>query len=108
PPSPRLRGEGKGGAPLSPACGEKGASLEDVAGEVGVLDEVAEVLVDVGAVDGDGVAIAIGGLVAEGVEQALEHGVQAAGADVLLALVDLRGDVGEALDRVAREVQLHA
>src|SRR3546814_3178035 len=82
--------------------------LQDVAGEVGVLDQFAEVLVDVGAVDDHVVAVAVGGLVAQGVEQAFEHGVQATGADVLLAFVDLGGDVGEAFDRIGRELQCHA
>src|SRR5690606_40058498 len=87
---------------LLPAGGEKGHPLEDVLAEVLVLQEFAEVAVDVGAVDGDALAAAVGGLVAEGVEQALEHGVQATGTDVLLALVDLGGDVGQAVDGVGR------
>ena len=59
--------------------------------------------VDVGTVDGDRMAVAVGRFEAEGVEQALEHGVQAARADVFLAVVHLRGDVGDAFDRVLRE-----
>src|SRR3546814_2105428 len=75
---------------------------EDVAAQVLVLHQLAQVLVDVGAVDGDGAAL-VGRLEAQRVEQAFEHGVQAAGTDVLLALVDLGGDLGEAVDGRSEE-----
>src|SRR5690606_4641087 len=81
---------------------------EDVAAQVGVLHQFAQVRIDVGAVDGDAAAALVGSLVAEGVEQALEHGVQATRADVLLALVDLGGDLGQAVDGVGGERELHA
>src|SRR3546814_7447714 len=67
---------------------------EDVAAQVLVLHQPAQVLVDVGAVDGDGAAL-VGRLEAQRVEQAIEDGVQGAGQDVLLALVDLGSDLGE-------------
>src|SRR3546814_10689700 len=63
-----------------------GSGSGDVAAQVLVLHQLAQVLVDVGAVDGDGAA-RVGRLEAQRVEQAFEHGVQAAGTDVLLALV---------------------
>src|SRR3546814_15160058 len=70
---------------------------EDVAAPVLVLPQLAQVLVDVGAVDGDGAAL-VGPLEAPRVVSAFAHAVPAAGPDVLLALVDLRGDLGEAVD----------
>src|SRR3546814_18625596 len=48
---------------------------EDVAAQVLVLHQLAQVLVDVGAVDGDGAAL-VGRLEAQRVEQAFEPGVQ--------------------------------
>ena len=55
------------------------------------------------ALDWDRIATTIGRFVAQRVEQALEHGVQAARADVLLAFVDDRGDLGQPLDAVRGE-----
>src|SRR5690606_16981093 len=78
---------------------------EDVAAQVRILHQLAQVLVHVGTVDGDRLAVAIRRLIAEGIEQALEHGMQAAGADVLLALVHLRGDLGKAFDRIRGEFE---
>ena len=54
------------------------------------------------------VAVAVGGLVADRLEQPLHHRVQAAGADVLGALVDVERDLGDAPDAAGVEVQRDA
>ena len=53
-------------------------------------------------------AVAIGGFERQRFEQALEHGVQAARADVLGALVHLEGDFGDAAHAARGELELHA
>src|SRR5687767_5590505 len=81
-------------------------SLQEVAREILVTDELAQVPVDVGAVDDDLRAGLIGRIVGDRVEQPLEHGREAPRADVLLALVDLVRDLGQPLDRGGVELEL--
>src|SRR5512145_1891829 len=81
---------------------------EDVAREVLVLDDVAQALAHARRVDDDGLAAALGRIEGDVVEEALEDGVEAAGADVLGALVHLRGDLGDLGDRVLGEGEVHA
>ena len=49
--------------------------LQDVPTQVGVLDQLTEVLVHVSGIDGDGFAVAIRGFVAQRIQQALEYRV---------------------------------
>ncbi len=67
-------------------------------------------LVDIGSVDADRLALLLAGQVggAEGdlFQQPLEQGVQATGADVLGLLVDLPGDLGDALDAVLEKLDV--
>src|SRR5690606_39625606 len=101
------------GSPRTPRCGTRTSgstdpdASEDVAAQVRILDQFAQVVVDVGTVDGDRAAALVGGLVAQGVEQTLEHGGQAPGTDGLLALVDHRGDPGQAGVGVGGEGRRH-
>src|SRR5215475_1499486 len=85
--------------------------LQDVAAEVLVLHQLPEVCVDVLGVDGHlSLAIAgpLTGLVGHGLEQPFDHGLQAPRADVLGALVDVEGDLGDAPNAVGREIHLYA
>ena len=59
-------------------------------------EDRAQVRIDVGAVDGDALAVAVGRLVTQRIQQALQHRMQPARTDVLLPLVDQRGDLGAA------------
>ena len=52
--------------------------------------------------------VLVGGLVRHRLQQALHHGMQPPCADVLGALVDLEGDLGDAADAVLRKFDLHA
>src|SRR3990167_2918513 len=76
--------------------------LEDIARQIFILRQLAEVAVDVGRIDHDWRAILLAGEVAgtEGnfLQQAFEQGMQAACANVFGLLVDLPGDLGDALD----------
>src|SRR3569623_1088247 len=84
-----------------------GYASEDVAAHVLVLREPCELLSDIGAIDGEGLAGMIGGVERDGLEQPLHHRVQAACTDVLGALVDRPGDLGEAADAVVVKLQRH-
>ena len=68
--------------------------------------------VDVGGVDADRLAVLLGRDIAsaEGnlLQQPLEQRVQATGADVLGFLVDLPGDLGDALDAVLEKLDVQA
>ncbi len=64
------------------------------------VDDVRQHPVHVGLVDDDGGVAQLGRLERQLVEQALHHGVQPAGADVLGVVVDAGGEVGDPLHRV--------
>ncbi len=69
-------------------------------------------LVDVGSVDADRLAVLLGGDIgsAEGnlLQQALEQRVQATRTDVLGLFVDLPGDLGDAFDAIFEEFDVQA
>src|SRR4051812_36534470 len=67
--------------------GCKPARLKDVAAQVLVLDQCAQVVVDVAGIDQVVLAVLVGRFVGNRVEQPLEHGVQASRADIFGALV---------------------
>ena len=94
------------------ASGPGRGALQNIARQVFVLRQFAEVAVDVGRVDHDRCAILLAGQVAgaEGdfFQQAFEQGVQAACADVLGFLVDLVGNLGDALDTFGNELDAQA
>ena len=71
--------------------------LEDELGEVGVAGEAGEVGVYVGGVYGDGVAGFFGGVEGDVVEEAFEDGLEAACADVFDRVIDLDGEIREAV-----------
>src|SRR5690606_15346264 len=73
---------------------------KNVAAEVLVLDQLADAAVDVVAVDDDGGAALVGSLEGNHFHQPFHHGVQAARADVLGALVNLEGDFRDPLHAV--------
>src|SRR5689334_24695670 len=82
--------------------------LENEAAEIGVLGEVADVLMNIGGVDFRGLAAEIRRLERQLVEHTLHHGLQAPRADVLDRAVDRDRDVGERVDRVAGELDVEA
>ncbi len=98
--APPVRGKTEEGrkkkAPLLPSSAKRrssfskrrGRSLEDIPREVFVDGEFAELRVDVGGVDGQCLT-EVGTLERGVLEESLHHRVQAAGADVLGAFVDL-------------------
>src|SRR6185503_1859701 len=69
------------------AAGSASPDSQNVPGQVLVLDDLGEHPDDVGLVDPHGLVGEIGTFEGDLVEQLLEHGVQAAGADVLGVLV---------------------
>ena len=80
------------------AADSSALALEDVARQVLVLRQVGELGVDRGAVEAHRLAGAVRRVEAHLVEQALHHRREAPRADVLGALVDVEGDLGDAPD----------
>src|SRR5471032_1826013 len=82
--------------------------LQDITGQVFVLCQFAEVAVDVLGVDQDHLVVVGAGQITGAerhlFQQTLKQRVQAAGTDVLGLLVDLPGDLGDALDPVRLEL----
>ena len=97
---------------MTPATGYKIVlrGLQNIARQVFVLRQFAEVTVDVSRVDTDRFAVLLACQIAgtEGhlLQQALEQGVQATGADVFGLLVDLPIDLGQTLDAVFGELDV--
>ena len=73
-----------------------------------LLGEVADVLLHVGGVDDDLLALLVGGVEGDVVEDALHHRREAPRADILDIGVHLHGDIGDGLDGVRRELKLDA
>src|SRR5690348_1635125 len=88
-------------------CGATGAS-QHVAAEIGVLGDSAELLLDEGGVDDQGLAAPVLGLEAHLLEQFLHHRLEPPRADILDRFIDLGGDAGERLDPVVGELDRHA
>src|SRR5688572_21064703 len=95
------------GLRAGPASGRRPSPriLQHVPAEIRVLREPGEPLADVSRIDRHGLALAVFGLEAQVLEQLLHHRLQPAGADVLDALVDLRGDLGDLADRVGGDLE---
>ncbi len=85
-------------------CG-MASRLQDVAGQVLVLHQLAQVLVDVLLVDGDADAVLVGRFIRQRFEQPLQHRVQATRADVFGALVHLVRDFGDATHAARRRTR---
>src|SRR6185437_11160562 len=90
------------------AGGQPTRRLEDKARQILVLCQPVDTLVNIGCVDHDGFAGAIGGGEADFVHDALHHRMQAAGADVFHAGVHLGGDIRDCGNGVGGEVEPHA
>src|ERR1700729_3887827 len=84
-----------------------GIRLKNVPGQVGVRHNVGEPLAHVGAVDDHG-AGRLGGIEADVLQYALEHGMEPAGADIFGLLVHRHGEGRELLDCVLAEFERHA
>src|SRR4051812_31931651 len=84
------------------------ASSKNVAREVLVLDERAEMAVDVRGIDAVVLAALIGRRERNLVEETLQHRVQPPRADVFGALVDLERDLGEPHDAFLGELERDA
>ena len=83
-------------------------ALQNKPAQVGVLGEIADVLLHIGGVDLHRLAGAVGGGERNLVEHALHHGLQPPRADVLDAGIDQHRDVGDGVDGVLGEFERHA
>src|SRR5579863_7489111 len=83
-------------------------ALEDKAAQVAVARQIADVLLDKIGRDLDPLAGAIRRRKADVVEHALHHRLQAPGADILDARIDLHGDLGDRINAVGREFEIDA
>src|SRR3970282_1162764 len=77
--------------------------LEDVAAQVLVREEIAEMAIDVGCIDLDALAALVRGFERNRFEQPLEHRMQAPRADVLGPFVEAECDFGDAPDARRRK-----
>ena len=91
----------RGGKILKTAAAR--AVLQDVARQVFVFGQLAEVLINIGGVDVNAAGAAFTGAEGQFFQQALQQGVQAAGTDVFGFFVDLPSDFCDALDAVVGE-----
>src|ERR1700730_13392764 len=81
--------------------------LENVARQVLIFHQFAEIALDILAIDENVGAVAVRGIEGYGFQQPLHDGVQAPRPDVLRALIDLESHLGEALHARAGEFQVH-
>src|SRR5467141_2240177 len=81
---------------------------QDVAAQILVLDDVRELLGDVGGVNLHVFLFEIGRFERDFVENFFEDGVQAAGADVFGLLIDAGGEAGNGGDGIFGDVELDA
>src|SRR5574340_1685550 len=84
-----------------------GRASEDVLREVVVAGDAGELRLDERGVDRNRLAGATCRVVRDVLEESLHHRVQPSCADVLLALVHRKGDLGEAPDAVLGELEAH-
>src|SRR6185312_10422805 len=68
--------------------------LQHEPAQIRVTGQLADPVGDVGRIDGDSLALLVGGLEAQLLDEALHDGLEPASADVLDARVDLHGRVG--------------
>src|SRR5690606_28564405 len=79
---------------------------ENEARKVGILRKIADICIDIGAVDHDLRSGAIRRVEGNVVEHALHHCLQPPCADILHAGVEVDGDAGQSVDRVVGEFEL--
>ena len=84
------------------------ARSEDELGEVVVLYNVVETVVDVGFVDDDALVLELRRVERDVFEELFEERMEAAGADVFGLLVDVAGELGDAADGAVFEFQFDA
>src|SRR6516162_2909268 len=82
--------------------------LQDKSAEVGVLGEVADVLLHIVGIDPHRLAVAVRSREGDFVEHALHDGLQAPRADVFDGRIDGDGDIGQRIDRAVGDVQSDA
>ena len=82
--------------------------LEDELGEVVVLDDVVEAVVDVGLVDDNVLVLKLRSVERDVFEELLKQRVEAAGADVFRLLVDVASELRDAADGILLERELDA
>src|SRR5579863_7172013 len=82
--------------------------LQNKPAQVGILGEVADVLLNILRIDQDGFAVAVRRGKGNFVQHALHNGLQATRADILDRRIDGNRDVGERVDRTAGDVERHA
>src|SRR6266566_386496 len=80
--------------------------LQDVAAQILVLDDVRELLGDVGGVNLHVLLFEVGRFERDFVQNFFEDGVEAAGADIFGLLVHAGGEAGDGGDRVFGDVEL--
>src|SRR2546425_2234839 len=86
----------------------KSKESEDIAAEILVLDDVRELLGDVGGINLHVFLLEVGRFERDFVQNFFEDGVQAAGADVFGLFVHAGGEAGDGGDRVFGDVELDA
>src|SRR5579871_201029 len=90
--------------PVEPrAAGKSG--LKNKPRQIGVLGEIADMLVHIGGIDFDRLARAVRSRKRNIVEDALHHGLQAARPDILDAGIDRHRHVRDGIDRIGGEFQ---
>src|SRR6266478_9763792 len=85
---------------------DRHSALKNVTGQVFVLHNRVEPLMNVGGVDRDLVLGKLGRAERKVLEQPFKYCMETAGADVFRAGIDLRGDFGQGGDRVVGEVDV--
>src|SRR5580698_10342590 len=83
-------------------------ALQDKPAQVARLRQRSHLFGHVGGIDNEGLATAVGRGEADILQQPLQYRVQPPRADVLHAIVDVRGKVSQCVHRVVTEVQRHA
>src|SRR5438067_3015001 len=76
--------------------------------QIFAFQNLREPAADIVAVDADGLAAEVWPLEADFLDDSLQNRVQPTGADVLHGTVHLKGHVGQSLDTVGHEYELHA
>src|SRR5438045_6813687 len=91
PPPPLVPGGGQGKGLFN----EIRKNSQYVSAEILIFDHVGQLIVDIGGVDLEFEAAAVGGLEGDLVQDLFHDGMEASGADILGALVHQGGEVGD-------------